>query len=349
LRTLQACRITLARTVRRVAAVVPLVLSAAALGAPPAPAADPVIAPGTRAGGVAVGGLTVEQAAARLRDAISPALALPVQVRVAHARFTLTPRSVRARFDPLATARDALRAGAAATAGPDGRVDVRVPAVTSVDAARVAARAGAIDAATTKPAHDATVRITLRHLYVHGSRPGLSLSAPRLAERLAATFQSPSRARVVVGHRRVVHPAVRTRDLRRGRYGTVITIDQGHFRLRLFKRLRYDRSYRVAVGQPAYPTPRGLFSITSKAVNPTWHVPDSPWAGALRNETVAGGSDANPLKARWMGIVNGVGIHGTAETGSIGTRASHGCIRMLVPDVIDLYPRVPLGTPVLIR
>ena len=63
---------------------------------------------------------------------------------------------------------------------------------------------------------------------------------------------------------------------------------------------------------------------------------------------MAGGSAENPLKARWMGIVNGVGIHGTGAPGSIGTRASHGCIRMTVPDVIDLYPRVPVGTPVLI-
>ena len=49
-----------------------------------------------------------------------------------------------------------------------------------------------------------------------------------------------------------------------------------------------------------------------------------------------------------MGIVNGVGIHGTGAPWSIGSRASHGCIRMTVPDVIDLYPRVPVGTPVLI-
>jgi lipoprotein-anchoring transpeptidase ErfK/SrfK len=145
-----------------------------------------------------------------------------------------------------------------------------------------------------------------------------------------------------------VHPPVRTRDLRWGRYGTIVTVDQRHFRLRLFKRLRFVKSYGVAVGQPAYPTPNGLFSIANKAVNPTWTVPDSPWAGALRNETVPGGSSQNPLKARWMGIVNGVGIHGTAESGSIGSRASHGCIRMRVADVIDLYPRVPVGSPILI-
>jgi lipoprotein-anchoring transpeptidase ErfK/SrfK len=49
-----------------------------------------------------------------------------------------------------------------------------------------------------------------------------------------------------------------------------------------------------------------------------------------------------------MGLGGGVGIHGTGEDWSIGTRASHGCIRMHVPDVIALYNRTPLGTPVLI-
>ena len=141
---------------------------------------------------------------------------------------------------------------------------------------------------------------------------------------------------------------VNANDLKR-RYGTVITVDRAHFKLRLFKALKFRKSYQVAVGQPAYPTPSGRFSITSKQVNPVWSVPNSPWAGELQGTTVDGGSAANPLKARWMGIANGVGIHGTGEDYSIGSRASHGCIRMHVPDVIDLFKRVPIGTPVLIQ
>ena len=76
----------------------------------------------------------------------------------------------------------------------------------------------------------------------------------------------------------------------------------------------------MAVGQPAYPTPSGRFAIQDKQVNPVWSVPNSPWAGELQGTTVDGGSAANPLKARWMGIANGVGIHGTGEDYSIGTR-----------------------------
>ncbi len=49
-----------------------------------------------------------------------------------------------------------------------------------------------------------------------------------------------------------------------------------------------------------------------------------------------------------MGVSGSVGIHGTGQDYSIGTRASHGCIRMHVPDVKLLFKRVPIGTPVLI-
>ena len=50
-----------------------------------------------------------------------------------------------------------------------------------------------------------------------------------------------------------------------------------------------------------------------------------------------------------MGITDGVGIHGTGDDYSIGSAASHGCIRMHVPDVKRLYPLVPVGTTILIR
>jgi lipoprotein-anchoring transpeptidase ErfK/SrfK len=95
-------------------------------------------------------------------------------------------------------------------------------------------------------------------------------------------------------------------------------------------------------------TPAGQYRIQDKQVDPAWHVPNSAWAGSLAGQVIPGGAPNNPLKARWLGIANGVGIHGTAEDWSIGSRASHGCIRMHVADVKELFPRVPVGTPVLI-
>ena len=57
---------------------------------------------------------------------------------------------------------------------------------------------------------------------------------------------------------------------------------------------------------------------------------------------------SNPIKARWMGIYDGAGIHGTDAEHSIGTAASHGCIRMRIAEVKELYDQVPVGTPVYI-
>ena len=49
-----------------------------------------------------------------------------------------------------------------------------------------------------------------------------------------------------------------------------------------------------------------------------------------------------------MGIFEGAGIHGTEETESLGRAASHGCVRMAIPDVIELYDQVEVGTPIYI-
>ena len=52
--------------------------------------------------------------------------------------------------------------------------------------------------------------------------------------------------------------------------------------------------------------------------------------------------------ARWIGFSGSVGFHGTREAASLGHAASHGCVRMDPKDVIDLFDRVQVGTPVLV-
>ena len=93
-------------------------------------------------------------------------------------------------------------------------------------------------------------------------------------------------------------------------------------------------------------TPAGLYHVQNKQIDPAWHVPNSAWAGSLAGQVIPGGIPQNPLKARWLGIFDGAGIHGTDETWSLGHAASHGCIRMAIPDVEELYPLVPLHTPI---
>jgi lipoprotein-anchoring transpeptidase ErfK/SrfK len=133
-----------------------------------------------------------------------------------------------------------------------------------------------------------------------------------------------------------------------------LRVSRGSFKLHLWKRpageIQFKRykTYDVAVGTKEYPTPAGMWLIHVKVKNPAWKMPDSAWvAEENRGKVIPGGDPANPLKARWLGVNNsGVGIHGTDNVNSITTRASHGCVRMSVDDVIELYDLVPLWSPI---
>jgi lipoprotein-anchoring transpeptidase ErfK/SrfK len=288
---------------------------------------------------VDLSGLTVPDATAKLNAELGPRLAPDLIIGVAGKPWTLKMADAKLTFDAERTAKRALYA-------KKGVLQV-APAISHSRQA-VASFAQSIAKQVGKPARDARIRITLSHIYRERSHPGRGLDVDAARKQIDAALDNAAAPRVLHQPLTRMRAKVNVNDLQRV-YNTVITVDRAHFKLRLFKGLKFRKSYGVAVGQPAYPTPTGRFSITDKQVNPVWSVPNSPWAGELQGTTVEGGSAANPLKARWMGIANGVGIHGTGEDWSIGTRASHGCIRMHVPDVIDLFNRVPVGTPVLIQ
>lgn len=312
----------------------------------PAPAAPPVkrIAAGVTAGGIDVSNLTVPEAAGRLEQQAGPQLRRTVTVRVGGHTMRLAMRSISLSFDAQ---RSALRAYQAGRANPTPGTPVDAPLAVTFRRAPIRVFAERVDRRVRIAPRNAYVRITVRRILKRAGRPGRDLDGGALRTAIEAAVVSPSAERVLRPGRQRLSPQVTVSDLPRLNR-TILTVDRRNFRLRLFKRLKLSKSYGIAVGAAGYDTPTGLYSIQNKAVNPTWSAPDRPWAGLYRGRTVAGGAPDNPLKARWLGIVNGVGIHGTGDPGSIGSRASHGCIRMRVPDVIDLYPRVPVGTPVLI-
>jgi lipoprotein-anchoring transpeptidase ErfK/SrfK len=325
-----------------------LVLLAWPVGAAAQAPTEPVIPPGAKAAGLDIGNLTLSQAAAKLDARFGARMRAPVKVRVAGHQHLLRPASIGLVFDALKTARRANRAALGTPPLPDGTRPVDVPLHVKYGRRKLAAFTVALDRATRARPRNARVRITLRHVRLRHARLGWSIDERTVARRLDPVVTDPHARRILRVWRRRVPPRVNAHELRVP-YRTVVTIDRAHFRLRLFKAFKKRRMYDIAVGMPDYPTPTGRFTITNKAIDPVWSAPDRPWAGAYRNEVVTGGSPENPLKARWLGITNGVGIHGTDAEYSIGTRASHGCIRMRVPDVKDLYRRVPVGTPVLIR
>lgn len=361
---------------RRLLPTAVLVVAVALAAVAPAGAATnddtSIIAPGTLVGGIDLGGQSVTQAAATLQAQLLPRLLAPVTVRIAKRRYQIGGARAGVTLDALRTARRAYYAGrdAAGTAPPPtpttpttptetsppatARLDggavpgVTVPPAVGVSRSAVRAWADKVAARSTRKPRNARLQIGVTRMKVTSARRGMTVDAGKLAAKVVDTFTDPSAPREFRQERTAVDPEVTVAELRRANE-TILTVDRNTFTLRLFKNLRLSKTYRIAVGMAGVDTPSGTYSIANKAVNPAWHVPNSSWAGSLAGSVVPGGAPNNPLKARWLGIVDGVGIHGTAEEWSIGSRASHGCIRMRVADVIDLYPRVPVGAKVLIR
>ena len=120
-----------------------------------------------------------------------------------------------------------------------------------------------------------------------------------------------------------------------------IIINKATNQLSYFEGGELIRHFPVATGKTPSLTPEGEFKIAAKLVNPYY-----------RAQNIPGGDPKNPLGVRWLGLdARGTkgdtyGIHGNSNPDSIGKYISLGCIRMYNKDVIWLYDRVVIGTPV---
>lgn len=311
------------------------------------------VAEGVLVGDVDVGGLDREAAHARLRDELVEPLSAPVVVRARGKRFRLTAERAGVEVDIDGSVEEAIRRsrrGNVLTRAyrglTGGRLDDSVEPDVSYSDGAVEKLVARVERKVERKPRDASVQFAAAGLRKVTGRSGLKVDGEKLRERVQNALLRRTRRTVVADVERT-KPKVTTKQLA-DRYETVITIDRGAYTLRLFKRLELVQTYPIAVGQVGLETPAGLYNVQNKAVDPAWHVPNRDWAGDLAGTVVPGGVPENPLKARWMGIYNGAGIHGTDARGSIGTNASHGCIRMLIEDVVELYDQVPVGAPVYI-
>lgn len=156
-----------------------------------------------------------------------------------------------------------------------------------------------------------------------------------LAER-AGTVELPTEA---------VEPS-RTRS----HYRDVLLVRQNERKLYHYRHGEIVKSWPVAVGTGDQPTPTGMFTIGRKRYLPTWVNPSPNGWGEDMPERIGPGP-TNPLGVRALNWNRNGGdtlirFHGTANTSSIGTAASNGCVRLTNSDVIELYDRIPSGTTV---
>lgn len=311
------------------------------------------IAEGVRIGTVDVGGMQRDEARSLVRRELADAVAEKVTATYEKREFVLQADDAQARLDAEASVDAAIarsREGdpfsrvlsgndASGTVRP--KVSFSQPAVEGF-AKRIADR---ID----RDARDADIEWRDGKLDRTRARAGLKVEQEKLVAAVAEVMASPSAERTVEVPVKVTERPDRTFEDLAKRYPTVIAIDRDSKRLRLYKNLKLEHKYRIAVGKAGHETTPGRYKIQTKQVDPAWHAPNSDWAGELAGQTIPPGDPRNPLEARWMGFHDGQGIHGTSDISSLGGSASHGCIRMSVPDVKELYEKVDKGAPVFVQ
>jgi lipoprotein-anchoring transpeptidase ErfK/SrfK len=315
---------------------------------------DDRIAKGVRAGGIDIGDMKTVDARAKLRHQLAARLSRPLYATYHGERFGLTSAEAKLRIDVPHMVDEALhrsRGGNVITRTVrgvlGGKVDANVPVEASYSKAAVAALVKHVAARLDRPAQDASLDFSTGDLAPVKARKGREVRQDALRADVEAALAKPLGDRKVGVSVVSTAPKVTTGDLVK-KYATVVTINRDTHTLTLLKRLHRVKSYTIAVGMQGLETPAGTYPVVDKQIDPVWHVPKSDWAGKLAGRTIPPGPD-NPIKARWIGITGGSGIHGTVETGSLGSNASHGCIRMAIPDVIDLFDRVPYGSTIFIH
>jgi lipoprotein-anchoring transpeptidase ErfK/SrfK len=290
---------------------------------PPQPA---YIAEGVSVGKTDVGGMTPAEATALVQAKFNEKLFV---------RFGATTASVSpGRLG--AAARVRLAIDQARRAAPNAKV----PLFVTLRAGGVSRFVRALARRFDTPARDAQLT-GLRRLrpWITKEQAGKAVKRRNAVRRIVAALRKHERTVRIRAER--IPPS-----FTRARYGPIVVIRRESKRLHFYRGMRLWKVFGVATGQSSYPTPIGRFSIVTMQRHPWWYPPDSDWAQG--KEPIPPGP-GNPLGTRWMGLsASGVGMHGTPDAASIGYSASHGCIRMRIPEAEWLFSRVRVGTPVFI-
>lgn len=288
-------------------------------------------------GSVDLFGMQEADARAVISQEASVTLLPPLTVKVAGMRFTVqASRCLRLNVSAML----------AKAYGPSTETTFTVPRICTVSSAPVVAFTSLIANRVRRAPRNATYYYSGGKLRwrpaVYGRAFNAAAATGVITKALAAEAASGTARPTLYMSYRSAKPAVTNALL-----GRAILIDLSQRRLWLYDHSRLVKTFRVAVGMPGYPTPRGTFKVIAKVRNPSWGNPGSAWASGMPSYIAPG--PGNPLGTRALYLsASGIRIHGTSKTSSIGHAASHGCIRLTNHNVETLYPLVPVGTKVFI-
>jgi lipoprotein-anchoring transpeptidase ErfK/SrfK len=304
------------------------------------------ILPGVWIGGIDVGEMTRSEAIVALRDGAETRLGQEIEVVVGDRTWHVTPGELGTKARIKAAVDQALALNQEESwparvwrRAVDSELDREFGLEYRYSERKVAGFVNTVAGAVAVSPSDASVDFVDGELVLKEPQEGRELRVRKAESALMQALTGP--APTVNFGVRTVEPTVTAKDL-----GYTIVVRLSDLKLYLYEGVDLVKTYPVAAGQPAYPTPTGQWTIINKAENPTWVNPAPDGWGANLPATVPGGP-GNPLGTRALYLdAPGIRIHGTSDSSSIGTFASHGCVRMHMSDVEELYEIVPMGTPV---
>jgi lipoprotein-anchoring transpeptidase ErfK/SrfK len=299
--------------------------------------------------------MTEAQARAAIEDAVSTPMLRPVTVTAEGKSWTLDPQGIvvidvdsmlTSAYSPRRAATIVQRLNNQLAGAP---LTAKIEPVYSVDSSAVAAWVAQTAPEVNRKPVDATRKIKGYKFKftksVDGARLDQKAAVAQISQALTADAALSSAGRTVALPVRAIKPKVTKSDFK-----NAIIVSLAQCKIRLYKGAKLVKTYRCAPGRPAFPTPTGDFEIVTKLANAPWINPGSDWAKDMPPSIPPG--PYNPMGVRKIGINQpGIFMHGIppSEFGSIGTHASHGCMRMMPSDVLDLFGRVKIGDPVYIR
>jgi lipoprotein-anchoring transpeptidase ErfK/SrfK len=305
---------------------------------------------GTRIDGIDVSGFTRAEAATAVQRHVNSVMNSRITLTARGESLTVTPAQLGRRAD-VGSAVDRAVEGPKLgwlsnlwhrATGTSVHQNVALP--YNDTGAQVASVVGKLAGEADVPVQDAGVTLVNGHVAVHHAHTGWSVDQRSSALLLSSALLAGRTAAVQLP---IARTLPRVSD---GQVGTIntITINVGTNTLELYKGLKVVKRYPVATARPGFTTPRGSWKVMDKIVNPTWTNPaPSGWGAGM--PAFIGPGPGNPLGTRALALnAPGILIHGTYSEGSVGTYASHGCIRMHIADSEDLFPRVTVGTKVLV-
>jgi L,D-transpeptidase catalytic domain/Putative peptidoglycan binding domain len=308
------------------------------------------ILPGAQIAGVDVGGMGRQEAIAAVKEAIGPQFDRKIRVTWRSERFVATAVELGAMSNARATVDAALDDSAEASffelaemrwLGRDFDFEDNVALRYPPGPAREFI-AGIAEDVKTEPKDASLDYSTGRIKVVPGQNGHVVKESASTAALLGALRGGNGGSSLEV---KSTKPAVVPSDFKQA-----LMLDQSDFQLSFYERvngkLKVTHSWPVAVGSGGYPTPTGEYEVTELRYMPTWVNPAPDGWGASMPASIPPGP-SNPLGLRAINwSASGIRFHGTSDIGSIGTPASHGCVRMYNEDVIKLYDMVEVGTPI---